>query len=131
MANSISRQQALAGLKRFFRDLAPHQITWDGIHRLPATLSGLKTLGNTEKRVYANISKAETFLKDHRPNDLERALVTYYQEAMIGYLTNIQEVRSELTRYLQREGTIEEIAQQYEQGRIEIPPLPGEREAPF
>jgi len=130
MTNKITMNAAVLGLMRFFRDCKPHRITWGIIFRSEFTEAGIRRLDNIVAKLQANVSLAQLFLDDHRPNDLERKMVLIFQETSEDYIGEARTHRNYIRQCLDEERSIEERIEGYEQAAMYIPPLRQERDDP-
>lgn len=130
MSDRITMNAAVLGLMRFFRDCKPHRITWGIIFRTEFTEAGIRRLDNIVAKLQANVSLAQLFLDDHRPNDLERKMVLIFQESSEDYIGEARTHRNYIQQCLDEERSIEERIEDYEQAAMYIPPLRQERDDP-
>jgi len=127
-SDNITMNGAVMGLMRFFRDCQPHKITWGIIYRSEFSPDGVRRLDNIISKLWDNVSLAQSFLDDHRPNDLERRMVLIFQETSEDYIADTIAHRTYVQQCLDEERSIEERVEGYEQAAMYIPPLRQEQD---
>lgn len=118
MSAQLSMATARIGLKRFTRDMSPKRITYGEIWRTDISERGIKQCNRMRAKVMGNIELAQTFLSSYRPNDLERLMVNYYQEAMEGTISEIDTRITYLEAAIEANTILAERIDKYDQARL-------------